>query len=351
MPDFPTPITASASTTQQVETRGGFQKCANWSPTVSIALLILWFLVYGKIGISNPPVGFYIGVLAFVAAIVSIMPPDNGKARAGWFLFFGTVLALEVTTLYQQRADDVRLAEDNRAHEDNEVAKTRRLENDRFADILKHQQESFTKALQENQTQFNRTIGKLNSLGTATEAINGLANETIEKLKEKEGALVAADTPSPESTCEIPSDAIAFYFGTGVAYTSSLPVNIFRVRGVNVVSLSKAADGTLQLSAELFDDRGDLVARIEKNKFLATYAASHIEKTASSLTIYGHHDTKVLSVEFLNQKAFRLSGDLRSSDGSPGISIRDTEITLGATRMHIGCISGSATGALMSYGN
>lgn len=112
------------------------QRISNWAPVAATVLLLLWLWTYPKFGMSHPPVGFYIAVLAFLAAVVSIMPPNNHWARAAWFIFFGAVLTFEITTLYQQRREDEAAANINRQREDEQVAMTRRLEDIRLAAIL-----------------------------------------------------------------------------------------------------------------------------------------------------------------------------------------------------------------------
>jgi uncharacterized membrane protein YhaH (DUF805 family) len=82
------------------------QQFFNWLPVLVLGAIPTWIWTLRASHIAHPPVGFYIGVLAFVAGVVTIWPPDHPWVKAGWFLVFGAFLVLEITTLYQQRAED-----------------------------------------------------------------------------------------------------------------------------------------------------------------------------------------------------------------------------------------------------
>lgn len=129
------------------------KKKYNFLSVVGLLLLSLWIGVSRIFALSNPPVGLYIGVLAFMAAIVTLWPPDNAWAKAGWLVVFGWFLVLEVNTLYNQRAEDAETARKTRIAEDN-----------RFAGLLKVQQDSFAAVLQKSQEEFEATIRESNSI-------------------------------------------------------------------------------------------------------------------------------------------------------------------------------------------
>lgn len=131
-----------------MESRG--QKIIDRLPLAVLLFLGSWVWLSQQLQPKHQPVGFYIGVLAFVAAVVTIWPPEHAWAKAGWIIIFGGFLVLEITTLYQQRKEDADTADDNRVAEDN-----------RFANVLKSQQESFARVLKQNQKQFDATIGEV----------------------------------------------------------------------------------------------------------------------------------------------------------------------------------------------
>jgi hypothetical protein len=141
--------------------------------------------------------------------------------------------------------------------------------------------------------------------------------DTEKELKSNEGSILADATPNPLSTCPVPEDAIAIYFGDSASWTKNFPHTVFSVHGENVFVLDKDTDGNLLVTVRIFDDRGDLVARLEKNRFITTSAASRMERpNKNSLVIFDHTDQEVLDVQFLNPKAIQITGTLRY----PGIS-------------------------------
>jgi hypothetical protein len=134
---------------EQSASRERKKRTANTLPFVMLLALIGWVLYLWHHPIQEP-VGTYIGALAFVGAVVSIVPPENSWSKAACFLVFGAFLVLEVTTLYHQRAED-------RA---TDLAK-RKEEDDRFAGLLRAQQKSFTDVLDQNQREFSATMGEV----------------------------------------------------------------------------------------------------------------------------------------------------------------------------------------------
>jgi hypothetical protein len=99
------------------------QRAVNWLPAAAFVLLASWFCISRIFHFPHPPVGLYIGVLAFVAGIVTVWAPEHPWAKAAWLLVFGGFLVLEISTLYLQRAEDQTTAETNRRNEDDRIAK------------------------------------------------------------------------------------------------------------------------------------------------------------------------------------------------------------------------------------
>ena len=108
--------------------------------------------------------------------------------------------------------------------------------------------------------------------------------------------------PNPLNKCPIPENAVALFFGDSVSWADHFPHAVFQVSGKNVFVIDKDVSGGLFLTFRVCDERGDLIARVDRNKFIATNAASHMERSdRHSLTIFDHHDEKVLDVHFLTQ--------------------------------------------------
>ena len=93
---------------------------------------------------------------------------DNCWAKAAWVLGFGAFLALELSTLYQQRAED----------SDTEQANTK-AEDDKIAGLLNTEHESFGKVLEQNQKQFDATMKKSNKIVELNRATIAGVQESI----------------------------------------------------------------------------------------------------------------------------------------------------------------------------
>jgi len=97
------------------------------------------------------------------------------------------------------------------------------------------------------------------------------------ELKEQATPLIAATLPSPvSSNCPIPRGAVALYLGNSVSVVTNFPQVVFRVHGEDVFVLDRDSSDLL-ISFRVFDDRGNAVARLERNTFVATNSASHVE--------------------------------------------------------------------------
>jgi hypothetical protein len=129
---------------------------------------------------------------------------------------------------------------------------------------------------------------------------------------EKAAPLMAATLPSPvSSNCPIPKGAVALYLGNTVSVVTKFPHVVFRVGQEDVFVLDRDASGLLVTFA-VFDDRGNVVARLERNTLVAINPAAYVERPDSSnLIVFDDRDTKVLDVQFLNPQAIKITGILR----------------------------------------
>lgn len=136
-------------------------------------------------------------------------------------------------------------------------------------------------------------------------------NLAIER-KQRSAPLVAAALPPPvSSNCPIPKGALALYLGNITSVVTAFPHVIFRVRGDDVLVVNRDSTG-LFITFTVFDDRGNLVARLENNTFIASHPAARTERPSrSNLLVFDGQDTKVLDVQFLNPQAVRITGTLR----------------------------------------
>ncbi len=162
------------------------------------------------------------------------------------------------------------------------------------------------------------------------------------ELKEQAAPLVAATLPQPvSSNCPIPSGAVALYLGNTVSVITEFPHVVFRAGGEDVFVIERDSAGLL-ISFRVFDDGGNMVARLERNVFIAINAASHVERPSrSNLIVFDDRDTKVLDVQFLNPQAVKVTGILRYRGADP-IVISEKYLGRGGAIVAPACRSGAA---------
>jgi hypothetical protein len=81
------------------------------------------------------------------------------------------------------------------------------------------------------------------------------------------------------------------------------------------------------VTADVFDDRRNLIASVEANRYIATNYSAYFRRTdRSSLTVYDHSKNKALDVRFVNEHAVKITGIFRAPDGGPTVTITDSRI-------------------------
>jgi hypothetical protein len=139
-----------------------------------------------------------------------------------------------------------------------------------------------------------------------------------QELKEQVAPLIAATLPPPvSSNCPIPKNAVALYLGNRVSVITAFPHVVFTVHGDDVLRLDRDSSDLL-ISFRVFDDRGNPVARLDRNTFVTTNSAAHVERPdASHLLVFDDRGTQVLDVQFLNPQAIKMTGILRYPGADP----------------------------------
>ena len=143
------------------------------------------------------------------------------------------------------------------------------------------------------------------------------------ELRQRSAPLVAATLPPPvSSNCPIPKGAVALYLGNITSVVTAFPHVVFKARGDDVLVIDRDSSGLLVTFA-VFDDGGNLVARLDNNRFIARNPASRVERpNTSNLLVFDAQDNEVLGVQFLNPQAVRITGILRYPQVDP-IVIRE----------------------------
>lgn len=292
-------------------------------PLFLFFILLLWqyiFIFHYRI---NFPTGTYIAVLGCMVVIMTIWPPEGKWGKAFWLFVILIFTGLEIQSIYQDREEY-----------DNRHAVLVSEERAGFKELLGYaktgmeaQQKSFSSLIKRQEELFHRQ--------------EKLATETLEKVKEREGSLFPDNLPNPVTRCNVPPRKQSLYFAGGAAWNMRFPYSVFKIHDEDVISLDQDDKGGFLISAKIFDDRGDLVVNIRKNKFLATYAASYIERTKSSIIVYDRRGKVALSVRFVNPYSIEVAGNFYSRDGVE-INGDDKKIIIGTATFSGNCFNGGS---------
>jgi hypothetical protein len=124
--------------------------------------------------------------------------------------------------------------------------------------------------------------------------------------------LYADSKPNPPfpANCQPSPDALMIFLGTSLAWTTRMPHTIIEVAGQELLSIDRFKSGISIKILRIFDDKKDIIARVENGDF---WVSPNIRKihTKHTLTVYDHNDDEVLNIDFLNEKAILITGTFR----------------------------------------
>jgi len=299
-------------------------------PWFVFLFLLYYWIVFVRWYEFYPPIGTYIAVLTLFGVLLTVNPPESRWEKRAWVIVFGLFVIFEIHTLYKEKMEYI--TQQKSVNENfNAITKNLKDTSDTLREILENEK----KYADETKKRFTNLIGKQEDLFSRQEK---LAMATLEKVKEREGALIPSNLPSPITTCNVPKGKMAVYFAGGAAWDMRFPFSVFNVRGRDIISLDSNINGDLFISADIFDDRGDLVVRIEDNNFHATYAASLTKKTPNSLTVFDHKGDQVFLVRFNNPFAYEIEGDFYSREGYK-IKFDSQRLLIGTNEFRAFCVS------------
>jgi hypothetical protein len=146
------------------------------------------------------------------------------------------------------------------------------------------------------------------------------------------GALIAANEPTPPTTCDQNSFLMMFGPQAVIAHGDG-PFTPIQVGTCPALTLERTTSG-LMINAFGYDSDGNVVYRITRNRFEMVLRgflkAERPDK--STLRIVDEQEHESLSVRYLNQNAVAVRGTFRCGDTTPVI-IGDAKIAIGKTRI------------------
>lgn len=131
--------------------------------------------------------------------------------------------------------------------------------------------------------------------------------------------LLPGNKPMPTMPvgCEAPLDAIAVFFGSNVSWSTGSSFTPLRMGGVEMIAVEKEQQkqGLLITVLRVFDDQGNIIARIDPDGFWTAPSVFKKKLNRSTLIVNDRKDEEVLKIEFINQRAIKIEGVFRDQRG------------------------------------
>lgn len=180
-------------------------------------------------------------------------------------------------------------------------------------------------------------------------AVRMIVGPELPTETETHGWLLAANDPIPPNACsdnpriQVPSDAILFIAGTNGIWTNEMGRStVLTVGNSTILSMERNGD-RLSFDADIFDNVGNLVARITKNEFNLVpgeYSYRERSEDRSTLAVYDRKGREMLYIRYVAPSVVVIRGLFTSPDGTK-VQIRDKSISL---LNHNGTVGGNCLG-------
>lgn len=158
--------------------------------------------------------------------------------------------------------------------------------------------------------------------------------------------LVAGNEPTPPTVCHVPNDAFAVFYGSNVSWTTRNDVQtIVKMAGDQMIAMSRSDDGRTGFitALKIFDDRGDIIARIDEDGRWVRSDIRYKLPDHSTVVVYDHNDIEVLNMKFLNPKALSLTGTFRHPKSPNVTTITNEYMASGPIRFRQSCSGNTNT--------
>ncbi len=150
--------------------------------------------------------------------------------------------------------------------------------------------------------------------------------------------------PPLPPNCNPPADAMVVLFGSNAAWANRFPYTVLNIGGTAVLAVDRVP-GKSQLNVNvlrIFDDRGNIMARIDGDGFWVAPDVRRQKPNPSTLVVYDRAGQQALKVEFLNSQTLYVEGIFRDRRG---VMVQITADKLILPRNNImtrGCFGGGA---------
>jgi hypothetical protein len=166
------------------------------------------------------------------------------------------------------------------------------------------------------------------------------------ELAQNEGTLEAASDVVKDDCPQFSHfGAFALRLGTEVIFINGFPRNIINLAGQDILTVRLEKNGKLKIvTLRLYDDRGDIISRIDENDFwiAPTLRKKHPDK--STLIIFDHNDDEVLHIRFQNPHALYVLGMFRYRGRA--VYVAPNLLQVGGIRGHGSCSMEGGSGII-----
>lgn len=143
--------------------------------------------------------------------------------------------------------------------------------------------------------------------------------------------------PLPPNVAAAMPDPFIILFGRTVVRAAYLPLVVLKIgqREMLAVDFDDDRRNLLVKTLRIFDDRNDIITRIDDDEVWIKEGNRFKRPDMSSLVIYDHDDAEVLNLKLLNRRALRVKGTFRNPGGL-AITVTDDTIKFGTNTLTLG---------------
>jgi hypothetical protein len=162
-----------------------------------------------------------------------------------------------------------------------------------------------------------------------------LRNEYV--LAQRIDIFIPRGEAAPDKSCaNLPASALAVYMGNVGAYASTFPRKIISVNNKPILTLDRDQGGNVTITIDIYDEKDDLVASINRNRFglFGDAIMNRVDRSALEITLR-HRKEKVLEIVYYNKQSIGIKGVFRTP-GESTVTASDAGLWIDGQTFHGG---------------
>jgi hypothetical protein len=162
----------------------------------------------------------------------------------------------------------------------------------------------------------------------------------------------APDPTLPVRGVEVPPDALKVFVGSNLGWTTRFPYTILKLAGEKMIEIDreKSRKELVITVLRIFDDRNNIIARVDEDGFWVENSTRHKRPNPSTLVVYDHNDIEVLRLIFLNPTTISVTGIFRHARLKNPVIVTPEYLDAGNGNRIGYSISGNNAGAAIAVG-